>query len=379
VIRGFDSLVDHAQPVINELGTDFTAIGQSVGDAFDTIAGGADESALALHDLTAAITFTVQGTAFLVRGLTEVYGAMAYVSPLGEKLVDLLGGFSGKQDDAGHSAEDLARGLDMSATAMAADAAATERTNQYLADSEKLMQQTAQAARDLTTANQTLYGSETAVGEATDRATAARKKNGQTLDENTEKGRNNREALLGVATAAQREYEAFVRVNGEGPRSAAVGDRLRAAFIKTAESFGLSAGKAKDLANKILGIPPRHDTKINADPRNAVEASKAAKAAINSVHSRTVSVNVNVNAPRLASIENRLNRLGGSMYNAAEQAWQANDPSSGRARTGGPTPVALTSSVAVSLDGRPFREMTAKAIETTNRRRDFRTKVGKRS
>lgn len=378
VLRGFDSLIAKGKPVIDELGRDFTAIGQSAGDAMDLIAGGSDEAASALGDLTTAITFTITGTGALVRGLTEVYGAMKYVAPLGEALVDGLGRLTGGQDSAAASSSDLAAGLELSRKAFEADAAATERTNGYLADSEKLMEQTAAAARDLTAANQSLYGAETALGDATDRATEARKRNGKTLDENTEKGRANREALLGVATAAQRDYEAFVKVNGVGPRSAAVAESLRSGFIKAARSFGLSADGAQQLANKILGIPKKHDTRINADPRNAVEASKAAKAAINSVHSRTVSLTVNVNASRLASIENRLNRLGGSLYNAGEQSWSPSDPGSGRARTGGPTPVSVTSSVAVSLDGEPFRAYTVKAIEATNRRRDFRSRVGTR-
>lgn len=377
VLRGIDSLVSHAGPVIDELGTDFTRVGQSVGDAFEIISGGSEESAEALGDLTTAITFTVQSTAFLVRALTEVYGVMKFVSPIGEKLVDLLGKVTGGSSDAGNASGDLARGLDLASQSAAANAEATERTNQYLADSEKLMAGAAQAARDLTTANQGLYGAETAVGEATDRATSARKENGRTLDANTKKGRANREALLGVATAAQREYESFVRVNGEGPRSVALGESLRAQFIRTARSFGLSADGAQNLANKILGIPKRHDTKINADPSAAVAASRAAKDALNSIHSRTVSVNVIVNDARLRSVENRLNRMGGSMY-GSELSFRRSDPSSAVARTGGPNEISVSAGFNVMLDGQPFRQLTVQAIDANNRRRDFRAKVGVR-
>lgn len=379
VLRGFDSLVAHAGPVINELGHDMTAVGQSVGDAMDTIAGGSTEAADALGDLTTVITFSVQSAGGLVRALTEVYGAMKYVSPIGDGLIDLLGKITGGSDDASKSTTDLARASELAAQAAQADADATARTNQYLADSQKLMAQTAQAARDLTTANQGLYGAETSLGDATDRVTKARKENGRTLDQNTVKGRANREALLGQATAAQRVYEGFVRVNGEGPRSAALAESLRAGFIRSARSFGLSADQAQNLANKILGIPRKHDTKINADPSDAIAASKAAKDHINSVHSRTVSIDVIVNDARLRSVENRLNRMGGSMYGAAGPAWAANDPSSGTARTGGPQQVNVSSAFQVMLDGQPFREITIREVAAANRRRDYRQKVGKRS
>lgn len=378
VLRGFDALVSRGKPVMDQLGTSFNLVGQAFGDAAEIISGGSEDAASALGDLTTAITFSIQSAGALVRILTEAYGVIKFVSPVGEALVDTLGRVTGGQDAASQSAADLAAANELSAKAFQADADATARTNQYLADSEKLMAETAQAARDLTSANQSLYGAETQLGEATARATKARQENGRTLDANTEKGRANREALLAVASAAQKDYEAFVKVNGVGPRSVALGESMRAKFIQTARSLGASSTEANRLANSILGIPQKHDTKINADPRNAVEASKAAKAAINSVHSKTVSVNVSVHASQLASIENRLNRLGGSLYNAADGGWAASDPSSGRARAGGPTPVSVTSNVAVSLDGQPFHAQTVRVVEQTNRRRDFRDRVGAR-
>lgn len=50
--------------------------------------------------------------------------------------------------------------------------------------------------------------------------------------------------------------------------------------------------------------------------------------------------------------------------------------SSGRSRTGGP--VQVRSDIRVSLDGAPFYEMTAKAIQVAEDRRDWRNRIGRR-
>jgi hypothetical protein len=50
----------------------------------------------------------------------------------------------------------------------------------------------------------------------------------------------------------------------------------------------------------------------------------------------------------------------------------------GTSRTGGPTPVQVDQTLNVSLDGRPFREMTARAVDASERRQAWRARVGRR-
>lgn len=376
ILRGVDALVRRGGPVMDALGDSIGILGDSIGDTFEVISGGSEDAASALRGLATAAGETLQVFGYVIRALTEVYGVVSYIPSKISAFTTWLGSLAGIEKETAEETDGLSRALEMARVQFENNADGIERTNQYLADSEKKMQEAAQATRDLTSANMSLYDSETNMAEALHRATQARKENGRTLDVNTEKGRANRNTLSQVARAALSQYDAFVKVNGVGPQSAALAERLRANYVRAAQSFGASSKEANRLANSIFGIPSQKNTKINADPRSAIEASKAAKAAINSVNSRTVTVNVKVNASRLASIENRLNRLGGSMYNAAGVSWSP--AGGGVSRVGGPTPVSVSNNVSVSLDGAPFYAMTAHAVRARAERDAWRQKVGAR-
>lgn len=390
VLRGFDALVRRGEPVMQSLGRSLGILGNSVGNAFETISGGSEDAADAFEMTAHAVGAFIEATGYLIRGLTELFGVVSYIP---QKLLGVSDALSrltgvGREYNLGAQASadatvrvgDAVTGLVNKASGLyytyESTGEAADRTNAYLEASEKAMLDAANAAAGLITANHSLYDSETNLGAAIDRATEARKKNGKTLDANTEKGRANRDALSAVASAAENQYQAFVKVNGEGPKSAALADTLRGKFIGLAQKLGASKTEANNLANSILNIPSKKDVKIKAES-NALQASREAKAAINSINSKTVTVNVQVNASRLASIENRLNRLGGSMYNAANTSWAASDMNSGTARTGGPTPVSVNNSVDVFLDGTPFYAMTVQASRARSERDAWRQKVGR--
>jgi hypothetical protein len=378
IVDGIDKLTARAQPVMDQLGDSVGQIGEHIGQALDTISKGSEGAASGLKLVTDATTALVDVSATSILALTKTWGwldKIGVATGIGGPLLSAWGGSADKAKDAAYG---LSEGLQLTKEQWDNNEEGIARTNQYLEDSQKQMMQAAQAARDLTTANQSLYGSETSLGEATDRATKARKENGRTLDANTEKGRSNREALLGVAKAAQGEYEAFVRVNGEGPRSSALAARLRGDFIKLATAFTGSKQKAEELANKILGIPKTHKTDVKVES-NAIQASKAAKAAINSINSRTVSVTVTVNTSRLTAVENRLSRLHGSgLYGSSAAHWEAVDTGGGQVRTGGPTPVNATVESHLYLDGSLIYTNTARQIAAFGRRQAWRTRVGHR-
>jgi hypothetical protein len=117
-----------------------------------------------------------------------------------------------------------------------------------------------------------------------------------------------------------------------------------------------------------------HVNTHDAEARARALAEKLDRAA----RARTASVNVVINTGRLANIENRLNRLGGSLYNAAGPSWAALDGGSGLARTGGPTPVNVANNVTVTLDGTPFYAMTVQAAQARSSRDAWRQRTGRR-
>jgi hypothetical protein len=391
ILRGVDALVRRGKPVMESFGRAFATIGDSIGNAFETISGGSEDAATALDYTARTIGAFIEVTGYLIRGLTETFGVITYIPSKLLLVSDALSRATGigreynlgaqQTGDASVRAADGVAGLVNKANglyyAYSSSGEAMDRTNQYLADSEKAMADAEKAAYDLITANHSLYTSEIDVEQAVADANKSRKENGKTLDLHTQKGRDNARALDAVGAAARSQYDAFVQLNKEGPASAALADKLRAQFVKTATSFGVSADEANRMAAEIYGIPPKKDVKIKTES-NAVQVSRETKKALDMVNSKRINIDVVVNTSRLASIENRLNRLGGSMYNAAGASWAALDSNSGTARTGGPTPVNVSSNVAVSLDGAPFYAMTVRAAEARSERDAWRQKVGRR-
>lgn len=96
-----------------------------------------------------------------------------------------------------------------------------------------------------------LRGDKRALEAAIDDVSESVKKNGKTLDTNTEKGRANQAALDGVASAALSVVEGMKATNTPADKVAAQMDKSRASFIKAAESMGMSKKAAQELATKL--------------------------------------------------------------------------------------------------------------------------------
>ncbi|WP_405399157.1 hypothetical protein [Streptomyces microflavus] len=90
---------------------------------------------------------------------------------------------------------------------------------------------------------------------AIDAASAALKANGQTLDENTEKGRNNNQALDDIANATIKAAESARQSGASWSTVNGIYDRGRNALIRSADAMGLNRNEAKALADQILRTP----------------------------------------------------------------------------------------------------------------------------
>lgn len=92
--------------------------------------------------------------------------------------------------------------------------------------------------------------------EAIDKVSESVTKNGTTLDINTEQGRANQAALDGVASAGLGLAKA--NANAGASEKSLQGD-LQTTYnnlIASAGQFGITGGKADELARKVLGVPP---------------------------------------------------------------------------------------------------------------------------
>lgn len=88
-----------------------------------------------------------------------------------------------------------------------------------------------------------------------DKATEAVEKNGRTLDINTEKGRNNRQALLGIASAALKNADDMNAAQASTADMTASLERARENFITTAERMGMTGDEAAAYADQLGLIP----------------------------------------------------------------------------------------------------------------------------
>ncbi|MFD3483776.1 hypothetical protein [Streptomyces sp. NPDC058665] len=90
---------------------------------------------------------------------------------------------------------------------------------------------------------------------AIDAASESLKKNGATLDNNTEKGRANNAALDELASATMKAAESS-RANGASwDEVSGIYDRGRGAFLRSAQAMGLTETQARKLADQILKTP----------------------------------------------------------------------------------------------------------------------------
>lgn len=95
---------------------------------------------------------------------------------------------------------------------------------------------------------------------AVDDATAALKKNGETLNVNTEKGLANQEALDGIAQKGRDWVQSLKDQGASSERVNAAQKEARTSFIKTATAMGMEATEAARLATK-LGLTKDAATK----------------------------------------------------------------------------------------------------------------------
>ena len=113
-------------------------------------------------------------------------------------------------------------------------------------------------------------------------ADEAFKQNGATLDINTEKGRNNQEALDNIANSTFSLIDAMTKNGATSDQLSDAMGRGRAAFIATAQQMGLNETQARELANQLNLIPATVATKVLLDISNVTaQAQKAAQVIAN--------------------------------------------------------------------------------------------------
>lgn len=123
-----------------------------------------------------------------------------------------------------------------------------------------------------------------------DKLSESLRKNGHTLDISTEKGRNNREALLNSAKAAQTYMVALVDEGASVDSVRRKGERFRENLIEQADKMGITRSQAQKLIDKYLSIPKNVDTTVRAHTKTAMDQLNEFDRRTGQLHNRNVRI-----------------------------------------------------------------------------------------
>ncbi|MET8265935.1 hypothetical protein ABZU92_18305 [Micromonospora arida] len=296
---GLREAAEAAGPVVRELSEGLPRIGDAISDALSDISGGADEGASAVRGLLMGLESGIRTVGTFVGGLAQVYGAFVkagqggahfaegiagWLPVVGDKITDnrermdeLAGALEGGGESGKEAGDWIFGGL------MKAAESATAATTEVKSLREAIDEFAGQAL-DARAASRDFE-------EAVDTATESVKRNGRTLDIGTEKGRANQAALDAIATAAIRKSQATLTATGSQEQANTVTEKGRTAFLKAAEAMGMEAGKAKELANKLFGIP-NVKREVSVKEKQALAAIKAVQQGLGKINSKNITIGV---------------------------------------------------------------------------------------
>lgn len=370
--EGVTRLIQNARPVIDVISIGITAVGKAIGDVFDELSDNGVEAASALESAFGVVYVTIEAVGAIINALTESYGFLAKFGLFGSAVQQQYYAIDAAQKQAaksaGTSTGPITSFMDAVKDAGGAAGSAAPKVDDLT-----------QSIDDAASAGQGFYSSTTSVGEAIANLQKSLKDNGKTLDQNTEKGRNNRTALVNLASALTGNYDAYVKLNGAGKGAETVANNNRASFVKLATQLGLSKTAANKLATEMGLIPSTKNVHINTNADDVKDQIKAAQDRINALHGKSIAIAISTNIASVArKVNNTLDRLGGGFD--ASSSFALAGAGNGVQRTGGPNPVNVTSDVNsyLYLDGALIYTNTARQVRANSKRDAWRQKVGKR-
>jgi hypothetical protein len=308
ILAGIESLTTKGKPVMDALGGSFSILGDSIGKALSVIAGGGPEAASALTNIAKATGALIEGVAYLVRGLTELYGVISYIPGKFKELEVAAAGWVGINKDVGEStaaatASVIGQVQALARNAAASNAAAAASTSfvasqgdvKTAQDAAKLAQdaynaslanlapaggRAAQVADGLRRAIDALHGAQVGATDANesyeaswDALSASIKENGRSLNIHTAAGRSNRDALEAVATATRDGYVADINAGVGIAEATKKHDARIAALKEEAKRSGLNKKATADLISTYGDIPKKKTTDLVLSGLQAVVAA----------------------------------------------------------------------------------------------------------
>lgn len=320
VLPAGERLIARMGPTFASIASGLTMVGIEIGGMFDSLSDNAPEMAAGMTAAFALIAGSVRTVAQVVNGLTETFGffmemtfkAYEMVGGLGAALQtvpgpvgeigDRLVGMSARVAEGKVRWDEMKNAAHDSTSVAAQGVTGVSDRTALLALS---MGAAVTATGSLSAAFQALNGhalnareAESAYQAAIDGVTASIKQNGKTLDLNTEKGRANdaaiRTLISSVTQKAQAVYDETAATQGSAAAeraAAGVYEQGRKQLIKNLTQILGNADAARELANKIMGIPKHWGTEVNLDDK-ATPVAKRIRQEIQKIHGKTVPITI---------------------------------------------------------------------------------------
>ncbi len=370
LLEGIDTAIQNSGPAFDALTTGLTGTGEAIKSLIEDVTANSEANAATLTAVFDGLNGTITVLGKTLGFISSLFAEFDKIMPL--SLFTTLNELFGDTDT---SARRSAGGVLENADALqrgATDAATAEKATQLY---ERALQENEAAALAAAAANRSLFDDLTAVGEAEDAASKAIRTNGKTLDANTEKGRANRSALSRLASAYNNTRGNMEKAGKSAGEVNSTLSTQRARLLEVIGKMGITGGKARELADKLLGIKPRNvDVKVNVG--KALTNAQAVKKEISSVQGKTVTIGLNVTGLTKAREAVNLRRELLMLSSGQGSFGYAADGSGNR--VGGARSVSVESTVNVNLDGRPVRMIATTAVERNSKAVAFRQRVGRR-
>lgn len=374
LIEGLDIAVSRAGPVMDSLNRGLAGTGEAIKSLLDDVTRNADGNAKVLDSTFKSLNYTIEGLGKALYGLSEVFSFLDSVMPLSlfetlENVLERVGVAGGNQSQwIEPTTEDLIR--------LGAQEQLTAKSTQAM---EKALRDNARAAQEAASAQRSLFDDTTRVGQAMDDAKESVKKNGKTLDENTEKGRNNRNAISNLASAMNGYRTNLEKSGASAATVSKVMESQRGTLYRVALQMTGNKTKARELTNALLGVPKKTNTESKLNTQKAKqEARNYVNNSLGAIpRNVTTTVSVNVNTSRLNAVENRLQRLQNSGYYAAAGSWIGHAAGQ-MSRTAPATQVFATVENRVYLDGAPFRSFVDRRVQASEAKAAHKARYGGR-
>jgi len=270
-LPGLQDAAEGANSVLVELGSELPELGDMVSGLGSAMGESAEGGGKALIATLEGVEFAVGGLSKVMEGAAKGFDLWTEANPI---LADALGVSdeaikkqTESADKAGSATRELAASEEDAATKAKEQADALEGVIEGMTK----LGRTTLSARDV----------ERNYQESVDNATESVKKNGKTLDANTAKGRANQSALDGIANATLRKATADARAGASQNSLNGTMSRGRQAFINAAQAMGMSAAKARALADALGLIPRNIHINVTTGISGAIDSIRRAQGRLN--------------------------------------------------------------------------------------------------